>query len=75
MRRYIYMSSLPKQKNHDLLVDISLSLKKLQVDVDQMKTDISHIKNDIRVKKIQDMVEPKVDTSKAEEYNGGWRLW
>ena len=69
------MSSLPKQKNHDLLVDISLSLKKLQVDVDQMKTDISHIKNDIRVKKIQDMVEPKVDTSKVEEYNGGWRLW
>jgi len=69
------MSSLPKQKNHDLLVDISLSLKKLQVDVDQMKTDISHIKNDIRVKKIQDMVEPKVDTTKTEEYNGGWRLW
>ena len=56
-------------------MDISLSLKKLQVDVDQMKTDISHIKNDIRVKKIQDMVEPKVDTSKVEEYNGGWRLW
>ncbi len=69
------MSSLPKQKNHEILVDISLSLKKLQVDVDQMKTDISKIKNDIRVKKIQDMVEPKVDTSKAEEYNGGWRLW
>ena len=69
------MSSLPKQKNHDLLVDISLSLKKLQVDVDQMKTDISHIKNDIRVKKIKDMVEPKVDTTKTEEYNGGWRLW
>jgi len=75
MRRYIYMSSLPKQKNHDLLVDISLSLKKLQVDVDEIKANISHIKNDIRVKKIQDMVEPKVDTTKTEEYNGGWRLW
>ena len=75
MRRYIYMSSLPKQKNHDLLVDISLSLKKLQVDVDEIKANISHIKNDIRVKKIQDMVEPKVETTKAEEYNGGWRLW
>jgi len=69
------MSSLPKQKNHEILVDISLSLKQLQVDVDQMKTDISQIKNDIRVKKIQDMVEPKVDTTKTEEYNGGWRLW
>jgi len=69
------MSSLPKQKNHDLLVDISLSLKKLQVDVDEIKANISHIKNDIRVKKIQDMVEPKVDTTKTEEYNGGWRLW
>jgi len=69
------MSSLPKQKNHDLLIDLSLSLKKLQFDMEQMKTDISIIKNDIRVKKIQNMVEPKKDTSKAEEYNGGWRLW
>ena len=69
------MSSLPKQKNHELLVDISLSLKQLQIDVDKMKTDISQIKNDIRVKKIQDMVEPKVNTTKEEEYSGGWRLW
>ena len=75
MRRYIYMSSLPKQKNNELLVDISLSLKKLQVYVDNMKTDISQIKNYIRVKKIQDMVEPKVNTTKEEEYSGGWRLW
>ena len=69
------MSSLPKQKNHELLVDISLSLKQLQIDMDKMKTDISQIKNDIRVKKIQDMVEPKVNTTKEEEYSGGWRLW
>ena len=69
------MSSLPKQKNHELLVDISLSLKQLQLDLEQMKTDISFLKNDIRVQKIKDMVEPKVDTSKAEEYSGGWRLW
>jgi hypothetical protein len=69
------MSSLPKQKNYELLVDISLSLKQLQIDVDKMKTDISQIKNDIRVKKIQDMIEPKVNTSKEEEYSGGWRLW
>ena len=69
------MSSLPKQKNHEILIDLSLSLKQLQVDMDQMKTDISQIKNDIRVKKIQDMVEPKVNTSKEEEYSGGWRLW
>jgi len=68
-------SSFPKQKNHDLLIDLSLSLKKLQFDMEQMKTDISIIKNDIRVKKIQNMVEPKKDTSKAEEYSGGWRLW
>jgi hypothetical protein len=69
------MSSLPKQKNHELLVDISLSLKQLQIDVDKMKADISQIKNDIRVKTIQDMVEPKVNTTKEEEYSGGWRLW
>tara|TARA_R100000353_G_scaffold63861_1_gene50010 strand:+ start:1609 stop:1818 length:210 start_codon:yes stop_codon:yes gene_type:complete len=69
------MSSLPKQKNHQILIDLSLSLKQLQVDMDKMKTDISQIKNDIRVKKIQDMVEPKVNTTKEEEYSGGWRLW
>jgi hypothetical protein len=69
------MTSLAKQKNHELLVDISLSLKQLQIDVDKMKADISQIKNDIRVKKIQDMVEPKVNTTKEEEYSGGWRLW
>ena len=69
------MSSLPKQKNHEILVDLSLSLKQLQVDVDKMKADISQIKNDLRVKTIQDMVEPKVNTTKEEEYNGGWRLW
>ena len=68
-------SQIPKQKNHELLVDISLSLKQLQVDMDKMKTDISQIKNDLRVKKIQDMIEPKVNTSKEEEYSGGWRLW
>ena len=69
------MSSLPKQKNHELLVDISLSLKKLQLDVDKIKADISQVKNDLRVKTIQDMVEPKVNTTKEEEYNGGWRIW
>ena len=69
------MSSLPKKKNHEILLYISKSLKELQLDVDKMKADISQIKNDIRVKKIQDMVEPKVNTTKEEEYNGGWRLW
>jgi len=69
------MTSLPKQKNHELLVDISKSLKELQLDMDKMRTDISQIKNDIRVKKIQDMVEPEVNTTKEEEYSGGWRLW
>ena len=68
-------SQIPKQKNHQILIDLSLSLKQLQVDMDKMKTDISQIKNDLRVKKIQDMIEPKVNTSKEEEYSGGWRLW
>jgi|DEB0MinimDraft_6_1074348.scaffolds.fasta_scaffold21282_3 hypothetical protein len=71
------MSSLPKQKNHELLVDISKSLKELQLDMDKIKINISQIKNDLRVKTIQDMVEvePKVNTSKEEEYSGGWRIW
>jgi seryl-tRNA synthetase len=69
------MSSLPKQKNHEILVDLSLSLKQLKIDMDNVKSDISQIKNDLRVKTIQDMVEPKVNTTKEEEYNGGWRLW
>lgn len=70
MRRYIYMASLPKQKNHDILIDLSLSLKKLQIDLDEIKTNISHIKNDIRVQKIQNMkkVLPKDD----EPVESGW---
>ncbi len=68
-------SQISKQKNHEILVNISKSLKELQLDVDEMKTNISKIKNDIRVKTIQDMVEPKVNTTKEEEYSGGWRLW
>jgi hypothetical protein len=70
------MSSLTKQKNHDILIDLSLSLKQLKIDMESLKTDISHIKNDLRVKTIKDMVEePKVNTTKKEEYDGGWRLW
>jgi hypothetical protein len=69
------MPSLPKQTNHEILVDLSLSLKQLKIDMDNVKSDISQIKNDLRVKTIQDMVEPKVNTTKEEEYNGGWRLW
>ena len=64
------MSSLPKQKNHDLLIDLSLSLKKLQLDLDEIKTNISHIKNDIRVQKIQNM---KKELPKEEEQvESGW---
>jgi len=70
MRRYIYMASLPKQKNHDILIDLSLSLKKLQIDLDEIKTNISHIKNDIRVQKIQNM---KKELPKEEEpVESGW---
>jgi len=70
MRRYIYMASLPKQKNHDILIDLSLSLKQIQIDLDEIKTNISHIKNDIRVQKIQNMkkVLPKDD----EPVESGW---
>jgi len=73
MRRYIYMSSLPKQKNHDLLVDISLSLKKLQVDMEQVKTDISNIKNDIRVQKIQNMKKELPKEEEPEPVGWWWR--
>jgi len=70
MRRYIYMASLPKQKNHDLLIDLSLSLKQIQMDMDQVKKDISHIKNDIRIRKIKDM---KKELPKEEEQvETGW---
>ena len=44
--------SLAKQKNHEILIDLSLSLKQIQLDVESMKTDISQIKNDLRVKTI-----------------------
>ncbi len=64
------MSSLPKQKNHDLLIDLSLSLKKLQIDMEQVKTDISFIKNEYRIQKIQNMkkILPKDD----EPVESGW---
>jgi len=64
------MASLPKQKNHDILIDLSLSLKQIQIDLDEIKTNISHIKNDIRVQKIQNMkkVLPKDD----EPVESGW---
>ena len=67
------MSSLPKQKNHDLLVDISLSLKKLQLDLDEMKTNISHIKNDIRVQKIQNMKKELPKEEEPEPVGWWWR--
>ena len=36
---------------------------------------ISYNSNNSEIKTIKDMVEPKVDTTKTEEYQGGWRLW
>jgi len=70
MRRYIYMASLPKQKNHDILIDLSLSLKKLQLDLEQVKTDISFIKNEIRIQKIKDM--KKILPKDEEPLETGW---
>ncbi len=64
------MTSLPKQKNHDLLIDLSLSLKQIKMDMEQVKKDISHIKNDIRIRKIKDM---KKELPKEEEpVETGW---
>jgi len=73
MRRYIYMASLPKQKNHDILIDLSLSLKKLQLDLDELKTNISHIKNDIRVQKIQNMKKQLPKDDEPEQSGWWWR--
>lgn len=73
MRRYIYMASLPKQKNHDILIDLSLSLKKLQIDLDEIKTNISHIKNDIRVQKIQNMKKQLPKDDEPEQSGWWWR--
>ena len=67
------MSSLPKQKNHDLLIDLSLSLKKLQVDMEQVKTDISHIRNDIRIQKIQNMKKVLPKDDEPEPVGWWWR--
>jgi len=73
MRKYIYMASLPKQKNHDILIDLSLSLKKLQIDLDEIKTNISHIKNDIRVQKIQNMKKQLPKDDEPEQSGWWWR--
>ena len=64
--------SLAKQKNHDILVDLSMSLKKLQLDLDEIKADISFIRNDIRVQKIKDMVEKPLPKDEEPEQSG-WR--
>ena len=66
-------SSLPKQKNSEILIDLSLSLKRLQVDVDEIKTNISHIKNDIRIQKIQNMKKEIPKEEEPEQVGWWWR--
>ena len=66
-------SSLPKQKNSEILIDLSLSLKRLQVDVDEIKTNISHIKNDIRIQKIQNMKKELPKEEEPEQVGWWWR--
>ena len=66
-------SSLPKQKNHDILIDLSLSLKQIQIDLDEIKTNISHIKNDIRVQKIQNMKKVLPKDEEPEPVGWWWR--
>ena len=66
-------SSLPKQKNSEILIDLSLSLKRLQVDVDEIKTNISHIKNDIRIQKIQNMKKELPKDDEPEQVGWWWR--
>ncbi len=67
------MASLPKQKNHDILIDLSLSLKQIQIDLDEIKTNISHIKNDIRVQKIQNMKKQLPKDDEPEQSGWWWR--
>ena len=66
-------SSLPKQKNSEILIDLSLSLKRLQVDMDEMKADISFIKNYIRVQKIQNMKKILPKDDEPEPVGWWWR--
>ena len=66
-------SVIPKQKNSELLVDISKSLKQLQVDVDEIKANISFLKNDIRVQKIQNMKKVLPKDEEPEQTGWWWR--
>ena len=57
-------------------------LKVLKHQIDMIKSDISSMKRDIFILKTikevkEDTVhpEPKPNTTKEEEYSGGWRLW
>jgi len=65
--------SLTKQKNHDILIDLSLSLKKLQLDLDEIKTNISFIKNEIRIQKIKDMKKQLPKDEEPEQSGWWWR--
>jgi len=67
------MSSLPKQKNHDILIDLSLSLKQIKLDLEQVKIDISKIKNDLRVQKIQNMKKELPKDDEPEAVGWWWR--
>ena len=66
-------SVIPKQKNSELLVDISKSLKQLQVDMDELKADISYIKNEIRIRKIKDMKKVLPKDEEPEPVGWWWR--
>lgn len=57
-------------------------LKTLKHQIDMIQSDISSIKRDIfvlktikEVKSETEHPEPKPNTTKEEEYSGGWRLW
>ena len=63
------MSDNLKSKNRDILIDISLDLKKI-------KEDVLFIKNDLKVltDKIN-IIQPKEKKIEEDYVSTGWRLW
>jgi len=68
--------------NAEFKSETTRMLKTLKHQLDVIQSDISSIKRDIFLLKTVREVksetvhpEPKVNTTKKQEYSGGWRLW
>jgi len=68
--------------NAEFKSETTRMLKTLKHQLDVIQSDISSIKRDIFLLKTVREVksetvhpEPKVNTTKEQEYSGGWRLW